>query len=140
MSGNPTTKIQLEALAMDVKAALLSLRQDVVANLIRHGLDSGLSSSQLMDGCISPVLHDFGKRWDAGEVALSQVYMASRILDDVLLKAFAVPVSNPQYSAKIGVALLEDFHLLGKRMVVSALRSAGVPLIDLGRVTVGDVV
>lgn len=40
----------------------------------------------------------------------------------------------------MAIAVLEDYHLLGKRVVYSVLRASGFELLDYGRVTVDEVV
>ena len=43
-------------------------------------------------------------------------------------------------SGKCGIAILNDYHMLGKRIVLSALRSAGFDIQDWGRLTPEQVV
>jgi methanogenic corrinoid protein MtbC1 len=60
------------------------------------------------------------------------VYVAGRICED--LCAELLPGAGPPRVAagSIAIAVLEDHHLLGKRLVTSVLRAAGWPVQDLG--------
>jgi methanogenic corrinoid protein MtbC1 len=42
--------------------------------------------------------------------------------------------------ARLGIAVLEDYHLLGKRIVYSILRASGFAVRDYGRRTVEELV
>ena len=81
---------------------------------------------------LTPVLKEIGDQWDAGHVALSQVYMSGRICER-LIDQLVPPESElrPDQS-RIGLAVLADHHVLGKRIVGTVLRSAGYNLIDYG--------
>lgn len=85
-----------------------------------------------VDRVLVPVLERIGAAWEQGRLALSQVYMAGRICEDLAAKI--LPLAGPARTAGAGVAIavLEDHHLLGKRIVTATLRSAGWPIQDLG--------
>ncbi len=90
---------------------------------------------------VVPALIRLGDLWESGEVALSQVYMAGRIAEeliDELLPNRAGATAN--LGKRIGIAVLNDYHLLGKRVVISVLRSAGYEAIDFGTCNVPDLV
>lgn len=86
-----------------------------------------------LEDLVVAALDRFGEDWDAGRVALSQVYMAGRICEEVLTH-LSSRVSRPPPDAppRIAIAVLHDHHLLGKRMVVSVLHAAGYPVADYG--------
>jgi methanogenic corrinoid protein MtbC1 len=84
-----------------------------------------------IEAVLVPALDRLGDRWGAGSASLSQVYMAGRYaerLSDELMPAATPPAD----ALRVGVAVLEDQHLLGKRMVLAHLRAAGLVPIDLG--------
>ena len=90
----------------------------------------------VVEQLVIPSLEEMGREWEAGRLALSQIYMGGRICEelvDILLPA-ASPYRKDQPA--MAVAVLEDHHLLGKRMVYSSLRAAGFELLDFGRVNV----
>ncbi len=82
---------------------------------------------------IVPALEFVGECWEKGSVALSQVYMAGRICEALIDEI--LPPGNPLRTDQppIGIAVLMDHHILGKRVIYSALRASGFELIDLGQ-------
>jgi methanogenic corrinoid protein MtbC1 len=90
-----------------------------------------MGPTRALEAVLVPALDRLGDRWGRGGASLSQVFMAGRYaerLADELLPAAA----PPEGALRVGVAVLEDQHLLGKRMVVAHLRAAGLSPLDLG--------
>lgn len=85
-----------------------------------------------VDGLLVPVLRSIGNGWGAGRIALAQVYMAARVADEIVagIEATARPHRTP--APRIGLAVLEDRHELGKRIVSMTLRAVGYPVHDYG--------
>jgi methanogenic corrinoid protein MtbC1 len=80
-------------------------------------------------------LEEIGRRWERGGTALAQVYMSSRICEELMARF--LPPSSPERlrQPKLGIALLDDYHALGKIIVCAALRASGWDLHDYGRMT-----
>lgn len=119
--------------------ALLSLDR-AGARSVLEGCAGGDDPAEVLASIVVPALDLVGAGWDDGSVALSQVYMSGRICEelvDVLL-----PAASPERVRKptTAIATLEDYHLLGKRIVYSVLRASGRELIDYGRVDVEGLV
>ena len=94
-----------------------------------------------METLVVPALQRIGDAWEAGDLALAQLYLAGRIAEEVVTAA--LPATNPFVAGvpPIAIAVLEDHHVLGKRLVLSALRAAGYGVTDYGRgVGVDDLV
>ncbi len=93
------------------------------------------SPVQLIEYLIVPALEDIGRRWEQGETALAQVYMSSRICEELVARF--LPLSSPEKinQPKLGIALLDDYHALGKIIVCAALRASGWEFHDYGRMT-----
>lgn len=90
-----------------------------------------LGAPATLETVLVPALDRLGDRWSRGEASLSQVYMAGRYAEE--LSGELLPREAPALDAlRVGVAVLEDQHLLGKRMVAAHLRAAGLAPIDLG--------
>ncbi len=118
--------------------ALLSLDR-VAARAALNLASDEEDSLKFLEGIVVPALESIGKGWEEGRTSLAQVYMAGRITEelmDELLPFRGVPTDR----AQVAIAVLEDYHLLGKRLVCSVLRSAGFPLADYGRMNVDDLV
>ncbi|HEY8095599.1 MAG TPA: cobalamin-dependent protein [Methylobacter sp.] len=119
--------------------ALLVMDRARVQSLINAELEGGDELVTLTDQTLVPVLEAIGNGWEAGGLALSQMYMAGRIVEECLPQKFASP-SLEASSARIAITVLEDYHMLGKNMVVSLLRAAGHSVQDWGRTSVEEAV
>jgi len=118
----------------------LSLLEEALLSIDRAGIDAalqgasdiaGLSGHEIADQIIAPALERIGDGWERGTVALSQVYMSGRLLE-AAIQTWADPATTVTSGPIIGAAVLEDHHALGKRILVSVLRSAGRDVRDLG--------
>lgn len=112
--------------------ALLCLDKDTARSIIidlKQESDPISLTSQL----IVPALEFVGDCWEKGSVALSQVYMAGRICESLIDEI--LPPGNPLRTDQppIGIVVLMDHHILGKRVIYSALRASGYELTDLGQ-------
>jgi len=99
------------------------------------GQDQGRQPLLLIEELIVPALEEIGRRWEQGETALAQVYMSSRICEELMAR-FLPPFSPERLKQpRLGIALLDDYHALGKIIVCAALRASGWDLHDYGRMT-----
>jgi methylmalonyl-CoA mutase cobalamin-binding domain/chain len=87
-------------------------------------------TNEAVFGLISETLADIGEEWQKGDIALSQIYMVSRICDDIIEKQFANKPSFRNSDKKIAIATFMDYHLLGKKIVLSTLLSCGFNVKD----------
>lgn len=90
-------------------------------------------SIELIDEVIIPILERIGNGWENGSIALSQVYMIGLICEELVDEI--LPAESPlrERQPKTAIAVLEDYHMLGKRIVYSALRASGFEVLDYGR-------
>lgn len=95
---------------------------------------------QFLDQLIVPALERIGQGWEQGRVALAQVYMSGRICEQLVDTIIPSDVPGVRSQPKMAIVVLEDQHLLGKRIVYSVLRSSGFSLLDYGSLRVDDVV
>lgn len=95
---------------------------------------------QCVEGLVLPALKYIGDGWEQGSVALSQVYMSGRICE--ALVDTILPPTDPAREGQLVTAIvtLDDYHMLGKRIVYSVLRSSGYKLLDYGRCTVDELI
>ncbi len=118
--------------------ALLSLDQLAVRNILVQATQNG-NYMRFIEEAMVPALERLGQDWEKGRVALSQIYVSGRMCEklvDTLVPSEQARPSQP----KTAIAVLEDYHLLGKRIVYSVLRSSGFAVLDYGRVTVDELV
>ncbi len=115
------------------KDALLALDQSHARQVLQESIDR-LGLVPTLEELITAALADIGRGWEDGSLALSQIYMSGRICEG-LIEQF-LPLGDPgrKSEPRLAVAVYEDYHLLGKRLVHSVLRSAGHDLRDYGRV------
>lgn len=117
----------LHGLRQSLEFALLTVDGAAVDEL---WAESGLSSADFCDKVATQVLQRIGAGWEQGDVSMSQVYMAARLIEDRLTSAEPLPIRPG--SPVIGVGVFCDFHALGKRVVASVLRSARYDVRDMG--------
>ncbi|MCI5139289.1 MAG: cobalamin-binding protein, partial [Candidatus Electrothrix sp. AR1] len=90
---------------------------------------------QTIDKLIVPALEELGKGWDAGTVALAQVYMSSKICEELAGCFLSFSSLEGAEQPRMAIALLEDYHALGKMIIHASLRAVGYELHDYGRLT-----
>lgn len=132
------TTVDREILDRFEEALLRSDRSEAEAAL-RRLLDreGGL---QAAEAAMVVALERIGKDWEEGRVSLSQIYLGGRICEDLARSLFHSGGADVRIPGKCAIALLNDYHELGKRIVLSALRSAGFDIQDWGRATPGELV
>ncbi|MBI9073673.1 MAG: cobalamin-dependent protein [Melioribacteraceae bacterium] len=96
--------------------------------------------AELINKIVVQALKRIGDSWQNGSLALSQIYMSGRICEQ-LVDELLPPASNQRRNQpKMAIAVLNDYHFLGKRIIYSQIRSAGFEVIDYGRKTVNELV
>jgi len=106
----------------------------LTAKKILEGSGQNENPLFLVEKLISPSLDRIGIEWEQGKLALSQIYMSGRICEELV--DVILPPDNPsrKNQPRMAIAVLNDYHLLGKRIVYSTLRAGGFELLDYGRV------
>ena len=115
-----------------LQKALLETDSDSVRQIITEALESG-SPIESIECLIVPVLEQIEKRWEAGQVSLSQVYMSGRLCE-AMVDTLLPPVDgSSEDSPHVAIAVLEDYHMMGLRVVYAAMRASGHALRNYGR-------
>lgn len=99
--------------------------------------NSGLDILGFAEKVMVPVLDILGNRWQQGELSLAQVYMASRLCEQLMDETVSANQIIPEEHG-IAIAVLEDFHVLGKRLVTSVLKASGYGFVDYGQQSLDD--
>jgi methanogenic corrinoid protein MtbC1 len=120
------------------KDALIALDRLAAQKVLQESI-ARLGLVPTLEELITAALSDIGRDWEAGALALSQIYMGGRICES-LIDMF-LPLGDPgrKSEPRLAIAVYEDYHMLGKRLVHSVLRSAGHDLRDYGRVDLESV-
>ncbi|MCF8346816.1 MAG: cobalamin-dependent protein [Bacteroidales bacterium] len=122
---------QLKKISIQLEHALLSLDQEAVVQIIREAQNDA-SPGKIAGDLISATLVRIGDSWESGKLSLSQVYMSGIICENVIDTILPPQSATRKSQPKMAIAVLEDYHLLGKRIICSTLRASGYELIDLG--------
>ncbi len=111
--------------------ALLSLHRLEAQNILSQAFNTH-GQARTIDEIVAPALEQIGEDWEKGSLALSQVYMSGRLCEQ-LVKIATGSESQPLHAQpKIGIAVLDDYHSFGKKLVMASVRSAGFDLTDFG--------
>ena len=78
-------------------------------------------------------LEKIGVGWENGSISLSQVYMSGVICEELIEKYLPKLDVMRKNVPKMGIAVLQDHHALGKRIVYSVLRAGGFEVLDFGQ-------
>ena len=115
--------------------ALLAVSQSDAAQVLEQAEAAELSAEDI-ESILVQSLEIIGEKWETGEAALSQVYMSGKICEELMASKMASTMNRkkagPGIPGRCAIAVLNDHHMLGKRMVFSALRLAGFNIDDWG--------
>lgn len=129
----------MQALAFEFEQALRNMDR-VTAQQIIDAASADNSAMLSVDRVVLPALEQIGRQWEQGTASLALVYMSGRIceemVDRILPPASAQRIRQP----KSAIAILEDFHVLGKSIIYSTLRASGIEVQDFGTVDVEQLV
>ena len=125
----------MEEIIAQLEKSLLAVNH-VASREILKPIMNEMAPLDLIENLLVPVMNSIGDGWEKGTVALSQVYMSGKFIEqwvDTIL-----PPGDPDRKdqPKMAITVLEDYHMLGKRIVYSLLRASGYELKDYGHVTV----
>ncbi|QWV97329.1 cobalamin-dependent protein [Geomonas nitrogeniifigens] len=102
--------------------------------------DSGLSPLCFCEQVIAPALSVIGEKWDRGDLSLSHVYMSGRLCEEFMEQVLGGRSPFAGEHRRVALAVLEDYHLLGKRLVGFVLKGAGISYLDYGTVGAQELV
>jgi len=111
--------------------ALLSLDRVSAEKIIREAARDH-SIIDVANKLVTITLQRIGETWEDGRLALSQVYMSGVICEEIIDKL--LPPLSPDRTGQplMAIGVFEDYHMLGKRIVLSTLRASGFEVVDLG--------
>ena len=107
---------------------------------ILNDCNNEIESLDLIEKLIVPVMKRIGDGWESGTVALSQVYMSGKLIEEWVNTILPTSDSKRKNQPNMAIAVLEDYHMLGKRIIYSILRASGFNLRDYGHVNVSELV
>lgn len=83
-----------------------------------------------IDEYIVKALNSIGDKWEKGEVALSQIYMSSKLCEEIAIKLCSTSSIPTKTAPTMAILTLEDYHTLGKRIVTAVANASGYLLKD----------
>lgn len=114
--------------------ALISYDKLEVNKILQHFL-AEKNGIDFIDEYIVKSLTSIGEKWERGEVALSQIYMSSRLCEEIASSILEEKNFTIKNAKPIAIVTLEDYHTLGKKIVSAVVRSSGFDLIDYGSIS-----
>ena len=115
----------------DLEEALLTINRIQATALVKNACMKE-SPVRCVETLIIPALEEIGRKWEQGDAALSQVYMSGRMCEEIVDRMIPSGHSGRKDQPKMAVAVLEDYHTLGKKVLYSVLRAGGYDVIDYG--------
>ncbi len=112
-------------------SAILSLDEADLEKLVHQSMAS-MTPLQVAEEIISPALERIGILWEEGTANLAQIFLGSRLCEDLLQRILPQEAHWRKDSPVIAITNYDDHHSLGKKIVYMTLRSAGYDIIDLG--------
>ncbi len=121
------------------REALESLDRIGAESIFQQALEQ-MTPIKAVEQVVVPALEQLGQAWSSGSVALSQIYLSGRFCEELVDRA--LPPSDPdrKNQPRSAIAVLNDYHMLGKRIVYSLLRASGFELYDYGRMDVDELI
>jgi len=112
--------------------ALLSLDRLKVKKMLSDTSERG-GLMPALEHILVPAMENIGKKWETGEVALSQIYMGGRICEEIVDELIPKTQTKRRDDPNLALVVFKDHHILGKKMVYTFLRASGYEVLDYGQ-------
>jgi methanogenic corrinoid protein MtbC1 len=129
----------MENMVDELVQALLDVDR-VAAGQVMEKRDRDMQPLEFAEKVVLTALERIGAGWEDGSLALSQVYMAGRVCEELIREILPPADPSRKKQPRMAICVLEDHHILGKMMVSAVLRAAGFDLLDYGVTGVDDLV
>lgn len=129
----------MDKLTGQLRDALESLDRPLIEALFQQAI-LRQSPMEVAEGLIVPALEQLGDDWDTGRVALSQIYMSSRICEEMIERVLPPMAPERKGTPRQAIVVLSDYHMLGKRIVFSVMRASGFDILNYDRMDVDELV
>ncbi|MBF0412816.1 MAG: cobalamin-dependent protein [Desulfamplus sp.] len=118
--------------------ALLSVNRVAAREMLEDAVS--IDKISFIENVVIAALERIGAGWKSGVFALSQVYMAGRICEELIDEVLPPGDPDRKDQPKMAICVLSDHHKLGKTIVYSLLRASGFDLLDYGIMEVEELV
>lgn len=116
---------------IEFEESLLQYDKRSASSILREFISEN-QEADFIDEMIVSSLINIGEKWEKGDAALSQVYMSSRLCEELYEKLLFEELRPKKASPPIAIVTLEDSHILGKKIVTSVMKANGYSLVDFG--------
>lgn len=123
--------VPFDTMIDDFRQALLAVDRLKAHRILQDAFQQS-GNLAVVDGLLTPALEQIGEQWERGQAALSQVYMSGVICEEFVSELASRPPDAEAQNTPVAMVTFEDYHALGKRIVLAMLRARGVPVIDFG--------
>ena len=118
------------AIQNEFEDALIAYNKTQALSIFNDFLSSHKANA-FIDQVMVAVMDRIGTQWEKGELSLSQVYLSSKLCEEIV-GSMVTPVATATEQPKIAVVTLADHHVLGKRILTAMLRANGYAFTDYG--------
>ena len=123
---------ELDLTVNNFKTALLQINR-IKATEVFSDVFKNDGSFYSLEKLLIKSLEEIGEGWNEGTHSLAQVYMSGLICEELIDEFYPESEMERKSIPKMAIAVLQDHHALGKRMVFSVLRAGGYDLLDFGQ-------
>ncbi len=122
----------IDLLITEFESALLQINRIKAAEIFEkcYADENGFD---VLENLAINTLEKIGVGWENGSISLSQVYMSGIICEELIEKYLPKLDVKRKDVPKMAIAVLQDHHALGKRIVYSVLRAGGFEILDFGQ-------
>ncbi len=129
----------MDVLTDELRTALEFLDRPRIESLFQQAIRRE-PPMQVVEDLIVPALTQLGEEWSEGKVALSQIYMSSRICEELVERVLPAMAPERVGEPRQAIVVLSDYHMLGKRIVLAVMRASGFNVLDYGRMDAPELV
>lgn len=98
----------MDSLASALYGALVALDRPRTETLFQQAVDR-TNPVQAVEALMVPALIQLGQAWDSGQIALSQIYMSSRICEDIVERILPATAAERKTLPRTAIVVLSDF-------------------------------
>jgi trimethylamine corrinoid protein len=125
---------------VQIKQGVFDLDGDKVNELLKKGLDAGLSPMEMITDGMNPALSEIGDEFEKNLRFMSDLVLAGEIMNDSMAILEPAMVKGGKSSDEVMVigTVEGDQHYIGKRIVAAMFTGVGYKVIDIGENCSGD--
>jgi methanogenic corrinoid protein MtbC1 len=128
-----TTRLNLTSVRQEYMDALMARDSHHARAVVQRALEQGADPADLALDVLSPTLHEFGARWEHGDVSIAQEHYATGVTEGVMA-LLAARMRRPPLGGRLAVIACPpgERHGLPARMLGDFLEAAGWEVIVAG--------